>query len=462
MTNFHRTRCRRLSCPKIARRAVLPALCVLMAASVQARETRTGQVSGARPNVVVIVADDLGYADLGCHGSTDVRTPHIDSLAAAGIRFTDGYVSGPVCSPARAGLLTGRYQQRFGHEFNPTPTHEMPLSEKTLADHMKQAGYVTSAIGKWHLGGRPRSLPTGRGFDEFFGFPQGAHSYVVAKITSRNPIMRGTTPVAEEEYLTDAFTREAVDFIERQAGKQPFFLYLAYNAVHTPLQAPPKYLERFSSIADEKRRAMVAMLSAMDDGVGAVLNKLHERNVEENTLVFFLSDNGGTRPRNGSLNHPLSGYKSQLFEGGIRIPFMVQWKARLPKGKVYRQPVIALDLLPTILAATGTRLPEASRIDGVDLLPFLTGEVDTAPHEKLFWRFGQTSAIRKGDYKLLILPDEPPKLFNLAEDIAEKHNLAADRPELAKDLLSALKEWDSQLAEPLWPGRPARRAQRRK
>lgn len=420
----------------------------------------SGRSAAERPNIVLIVADDLGYADLGCQGAKDVRTPSIDSLADNGIRFTDGYVSCPVCSPTRAGLMTGRYQQRFGHEFNPGPSAQvvgLPLDQKLFPQYMKELGYKTGLVGKWHLGSEAQYVPTARGFDEFFGFPGGAHSYIDAKPNTPNAIMRGTKPVNETEYLTDAFNREAVAFI-RQHAKEPFFLYLAFNAVHTPQQCPDKYTAPFSSIQDPKRRMMAGMLAAMDVGVGNVLKTLREAGIEENTLVFFIADNGGPTPANGSRNTPFSGYKGQVLEGGIRVPFIMQWKNRLPAGKTYTQPVISLDILPTALAAAGASVPTDRKVDGVNLLPFIMGEKESAPHEALYWRFGSQAAIRQGDYKLLIQPQQKPKLINLKEDVAEQHDLSEKEPQLAARLDSALKEWSSTLAQPLWKAKKAQPA----
>jgi arylsulfatase A-like enzyme len=407
-----------------------------------------------KPNIVVIVADDLGYADLGCQGSKEVVTPHIDSIAKNGVRFTSGYVSCPVCSPTRAGIMTGRYQQRFGHEFNPGPATDaddkfgLPLSEKTLADRLKAAGYQTGMVGKWHLGYRPEYHPMKRGFDEYFGFLGGAHAYLPGKGMKDNPILRGTQEVDEREYLTDAFTREAVAYIERHK-EQPFFLYLTYNAVHAPLQAIEKYRQRVPKDVEGKRATYLAMLTSLDDGVGAVLAKLREAKLEEDTLVFFVSDNGGPTQATTSRNDPLRATKTTVWEGGIRVPFMVEWKSHLPANKVYDQPLIALDIAPTALSAAGEKLPDDAKYDGVNLLPFLTGKMDQAPHEKLFWRFGPQSAIRAGDWKLVSIRGTE-ELFNLAEDIGEKKNLAAQKPEKLKELHDALKAWDAQLAEPLW------------
>jgi arylsulfatase A-like enzyme len=411
--------------------------------------------AGRRPNIVVIVADDLGYADLGCQGCKDIPTPHIDSIAQHGIRFTNGYVSCPVCSPTRAGLMTGRYQQRFGHEFNLGSVQKaadnfgLPLTEKTLPQLLKAAGYATGMVGKWHLGYRPEYHPQKRGFDEFFGFLSGSHPYLDARKQSNNPIVRGTQPVDEKEYLTDAFAREAVAFIGRHQ-KEPFFLYFAPNAVHAPLQAVAKYRDRFPNLKDEKRHTYAAMLSALDDAVGQVLGRLRAAGLEENTLVFFISDNGGPTPVTSSRNDPLRGTKGTVWEGGIRVPFLLQWKGKLPAGKVYDYPVIALDILPTSLAAAGVKPPPGTQLDGVDLLPYLSGRNSARPHETLYWRFGVQRAMRKGDLKLVWLDDRPPQLYDLATDIGEQKDLAASRPEVVKSLQDEYARWNAQLMKPLW------------
>jgi len=415
----------------------------------------------ARPNIIFIAADDLGYAELGVQGCRDVPTPNIDSIATNGVRFTDGYVSCPVCSPTRAGWLMGRYQQRFGHEFNPGPAQQadpnfgLPLSEVTLANQLKAAGYVTGIVGKWHLGYRPEFHPQKRGFDEFFGFLGGAHPYLPT--AGADPILRGTEPVEEREYLTDAFAREALAFIERHR-QRPFFLYLSFNAVHAPLQATEKYLARFPKIQDQRRRTFAAMLSAMDDAVGRVLERLRQHKLEDNTLIVFISDNGGPTNNTSSRNDPLRGYKGQVLEGGIRVPFLMQWKARLPKGLVYREPVIALDIFPTVVAAAGASLP-ANPLDGVNLLPYLTGQSKGAPHQALYWRFGPQAAIRKGPWKMVRLADGQPQLYNLAEDIGESRDLASAQSAKLKELLEDWEAWNRQLAPPRWQ-QPARRTQR--
>jgi arylsulfatase A-like enzyme len=407
-----------------------------------------------KPNLVVVLADDLGYADIGVHGRKDIPTPSIDSVARNGVRFTNAYVSCPVCSPTRAGIMTGRYQQRFGHWYNPGPaadadtTFGLPLSETTVADLLKQAGYRTGMVGKWHLGLRPEFHPMKRGFEEYFGFLNGAHSYLDPHAAPRNPILRGTEPVDEKEYLTDAFTREAVAYIDRHAT-EPFFLYLCYNAVHAPMQATAKYLDRFPNIADAKRRRYAAMLSAMDDGIGAVLEALQRNRLEKDTLVIFLSDNGGPPQANASDNTPLRGSKNTIQEGGIRVPLLMQWPRRLPRGKVYERPVISLDILPTCVAAAGGALPSSKALDGVDLVPYVTGKRG-APHDMLFWKWHEGSVVRHEKWKLFKDNDGAVTLYNLSKDIGESRDVSGKHPKRVREMAEALTRWESQLKPPLW------------
>jgi len=424
-----------------------------------------------RPNIVILLADDYGYADVGFHGCKDIPTPQIDSIAAGGVECTNGYVSGPYCSPTRAGLLTGRYQQRFGHEFNPGngPEVGLPLTETTMADRLKAAGYDTALVGKWHLGSATKFHPQRRGFDEFFGFLGGAHPY----FPEQGPaIYRGTTPVKETAYLTDAFARAAVAFIDRhKAQERPFFLYLAFNAVHTPMQATDERLARFGPIADKTRRTYAAMTTALDEGVGKVLAKLRAEHLEENTLVVFFSDNGGPTMLgttiNGSRNDPLRGSKRTTLEGGVRVPLALQWKGTLPAGKQYDRPVIQLDLLPTFLAAAGVSPDLEWKLDGVNLLPYLTGRDTGAPHETLYWRMGRQMAVRQGDWKLVRYDQvadggrpasrkdgssgvTPLRLYNLAQDIGEAHDLASRIPQKLAELEAVWERWNAQLAQPRW------------
>jgi arylsulfatase A-like enzyme len=407
-----------------------------------------------KPNVIVILSDDHGYGAMGCMGNWDIPTPNIDSIAKNGVRCTSGYVSCPVCSPTRAGLMTGRYQQRFGHEDNPgpmqnaSPNYGLPLSEKTLADYMKAEGYATGIVGKWHLGHRPEHHPQKRGFDEFFGFLHGQHSYTVPGLDTLDPILRGTEKVDEKEYLTDAFAREAVSFIERHREK-PFFLYLAFNAVHAPhTEMPTKYKDSFAEIKDPARRIWAAQLSSLDDAVGRVLSKVREAGLEKDTLIFFVGDNGGYPLGGISPNLPLRGKKADTFEGGMRIPFVIQWKGNLPAGKVYDKPLVSLDILPTAVAVAGGKV--ASTVEGVNVLPYLKGSKRASPHDKLFWRFIDKSGARVGDWKLVQNGDGAEKLFNLSDDIGEEHDLADASPEKLKELQAAYKEWDAKNIPPKW------------
>lgn len=432
------------------------------------------------PNILVILADDLGYGDIGVNGCKDVPTPNIDTLAKNGVRFTNGYVSGPYCSPTRAALLTGRYQQRFGHEFNPGPVQTaddnfgLPLTESTMADRLKAHGYTTALVGKWHLGFQAPFHPQRRGFDEFFGFLGGAHSYLNNQ-QNRNAIMRGSEPIKDMTYTTDMFGDEAVAFIERNKAR-PWFLYLAFNADHTPMEATDKHLTRFQHIQDPLRRTFAAMHSALDDNIGRVLAALKRAGLEDDTIVAFLSDNGGPTRANSSRNTPLRGFKAQTWEGGIRVPFIIQWKAKLPANKVYNHPVMQIDILPTALAAMRVEVRAEWKLDGVNLLPYLTGQNPGAPHEALYWRFGEQMAIRQGDWKLVKAPGagagaelrERPgdgsvagaHLYNLATDISEQDNLAAKEPDRVKQLALRWQKWSAEMQEPRWT--PARAAQQRR
>jgi len=408
-----------------------------------------------RPNILVILADDLGYADTGFQGCEDIPTPNIDSIASGGVRFTSGYVSCPICAPTRAGLMTGRYQQRFGFEHNPGPeahaadSFGLPRDEKTLAERLKPLGYATGMVGKWHLGYKPELTPPQRGFDEFCGFLSGAHDYLPRERALRAGILRGSEPVEEKEYLTDAFAREASAFVEKHKDR-PFLLYLPFNAVHSPLDASPRILEKFARIADPKRRTYATMLASMDDAVGKVLGKVRDHHLEENTLIFFLSDNGGPTPQTSSRNDPLRGTKGQVYEGGVRVPFALQWQGQVPAGKKVMDPVISLDILPTALAAAGGAPAAEDKFDGVNLLPFLKGEDAKPPHDRLFWRMGEQHAARVGDWKLVCARRQPPEVYHLAEDIGERTDLAAATPEKLKELQAAYQEWNAKNMPAQW------------
>jgi arylsulfatase A-like enzyme len=421
-----------------------------------------------KPNVIIILTDDQGYADVGFNGSTEIPTPGIDRIATNGVVFTSGYVSYAVCGPSRAGLLTGRYQDKFGFSKNPLlapkdPLMGLPLSEETMATVLKKAGYTTGAIGKWHLGAHPSLRPNKRGFDEFYGFLSGGHNYfpeelTIAKIEDsktqydgyRTKLLRNEQRVEETEYLTDAFSREAVHFIGRN-HENPFFLYLAYNAPHAPMQATEKYLSRFPNIKDSKRRTYAAMVSAVDDGVGALLNKLEELQIAENTLVFFLSDNGGPTSANASDNTPLRGFKGDFFEGGVRVPFALQWKGIIPAGQTYDHPVISLDIFSTAVAIS--EVSPKNQLDGVNLVPFLTGENKGIPHQELYWRnyAANRFAIRTADSKQILETDKI-FLFDIQKDISEKVNLAANQTNRVRELTKLIENWKMSLMDPVFMG----------
>ncbi|HVR28443.1 MAG TPA: sulfatase-like hydrolase/transferase [Thermoanaerobaculia bacterium] len=432
------------------------------------------------PNLIVILADDLGYGDVCAYACPlGGRTPHIDALAARGARFTQAYVTAAVCSPSRAGLLTGRYQQRFGHELNAggvARAHRdglgTPASERMLPAYLKERGYATGMVGKWHLGSTEALHPMSRGFDEFFGFLHGGNLYIEpldregvhfiergADPATRmrnpvNPILRGREPVEEPEYLTDAFTREAISFIDRH-HQEPFFLYLAYNAPHTPLQVTDRYYQRFPHIEDQARRIYAAMVSALDDGVGAVRAALARHGLDERTLVVFTSDNGCATYTEACSNEPLLGGKVTPFEGGTRVPFIASWQGAIAPGRVIDAPVSTLDLLPTALAmANAAPRPSLSfTLDGESLLPILRSDDAKPGRDSFVWRLGDHYAVRSGDWKLVRFHEHPPMLFDLAADPGERTNLASQHAGRVDELDSIYRAWAAQMAAPLWETR---------
>lgn len=423
------------------------------------------------PNIIIILADDLGYADVGFTGSKDILTPNIDRIARQGVVCTRGYVSYAVCGPSRAGLLTGRYQDRFGFSRNPIvapndSTMGLPLSQETIADFLKQHHYVTGIIGKWHLGTHPSLRPNKRGFDEFFGFLGGGHRYLAEDLTLKDlsearsendgyktKILRNNTGIEEKEYLTDAFSREAVNFVEKNQTK-PFFLYLAYNAPHSPLQATQKYLSRFEQIKDVKRRTYAAMVSAVDDGVGRLLDNIRDLHIENNTLIFFLSDNGGPINDNASSNAPFRGQKSDFFEGGIHVPFAIQWKGHLPSGVTYNAPVSSLDIFAT--AASLVNAKPRNSLDGVNLLPFISGQAKDIPHRELYWRNydKERYCILGNIYKRIDEKGKPTMFFDLSNDISEKVNLAGSSNHQSQmdDFENKINAWRQLLEAPVFMG----------
>ncbi|NDV62603.1 sulfatase-like hydrolase/transferase [Puniceicoccales bacterium CK1056] len=435
----------------------------------------THYISGASespPNLVVILADDLGYADVGFNGGTEIPTPHIDKIADQGVQFTSAYVTYPVCGPSRAGFMSGRYPQRFGFERNPQYKTEdsnmgLPLSEDTIASALQKVGYTSGIVGKWHLGAHPDLHPLNRGFDFFYGHLGGGHRYFPEELTikdsykARNEIesyrtwiLRNHEHVKPTKYLTDAFSDAAVEFIEENSDR-PFFLFLSYNAPHGPLQATEEYLARFPSIENPDRRTYAAMVSALDDGVGRVLETLAANGLDENTLVFFLSDNGGPQS-NASSNAPLRGWKSDVWEGGWRVPFALRWTGQLPVGTTYRDPVSALDIFATIADLANAPINPEKPLDGVNLVPHVTGKNPEPAHAAVFLRKFDAGAyaVRRGDYKMVIPPGKEKYLglYNVDRDPQERFNFIVTKKDVFDEIDKVRLEWESGLIEPVFLG----------
>ncbi|MGJ8641190.1 MAG: sulfatase family protein [Opitutaceae bacterium] len=426
-----------------------------------------------KPNILVILADDLGYADLGFTGSKDINTPQLDRLAAEGVIFENGYVTHAYCGPSRAGLITGRYQARFGMEINATysPFDEhmgLPVTEKTFGKRLQSAGYRTGIIGKWHVGAAPPFHPNNRGFDYFYGFLSGGHDYFPKNVQTHMPLrldngkpnyganegtslplLRNQNAAEFDEYLTTALSRDAARFVED--SDQPFCLYLAYNAPHSPLQAPQSYIDKYTHIEDRKRRTYAAMIDAMDEGIGMVVDALKASGKYENTLIFFLSDNGGAVPQpwnkyeDWADNGPFKDGKTAVYEGGVHVPFIMHWPAGLPKGKRYSNPVSALDITATAVALAGGD-NSAPKLDGVNLVPFITGESTGIPHEAIFWRErgDMTWAVRTPRAKYLHQngKSKGPELYNMVEDPYETNNIVDAFPELRAQMAKLWNEWN--------------------
>ena len=452
-----------------------------------------------KPNILVILTDDLGYDDVGCYWMPDnrpgfekIRTPNLDRLAAEGARFTDYYAPSSVCTPSRAALMTGCYPVRVGMSSFGRNGAQV-LYEAHMEDRLRDSGYATGLVGKWHLGGTAEFHPQRRGFDEFFGFLHEGHFYVPQpwqgvttwlrrktlpdggqgrwtspdgrivwsthlgsnepEYDTDNPLLRSSQPVDEQANLTDAFTREACDFIARHSA-QPFFLYLAYNAVHSPMQATDDYMKKFAHIEDIQRRIFAAMLAHLDDSVGKVLAQLRDSGIEENTLVVFLSDNGGPTKELTSSNAPLRGGKGELCDGGIRVPFIASWKNHINAGQVIDAPVASIDATATALKVAGALAPEPStkaeaKLDGINLIPMLTGKTKQLPERPLFWRVGKKNALRLGDWKL-IRDGKEWQLYDLTHDISETRNLATQEPSRVQQMSALWDKWNAEQIDPLW------------
>lgn len=404
-------------------------------------------VAAAPPNIVIFYGDDLGWGELGCQGSQDIPTPHIDSIAKNGVRFTQGYVAATYCSPSRAGLMTGKYPTRFGHEFNSvaSKTSGLSLQETTIANRLKDLGYATICIGKWHLGAGPDHRPTRRGFDEFYGtLGNTPYFHPTQFIDSR--VSNEIQKIEDASfYTTDAYADRAVEWLDAHKSDRKF-LYMPFNAQHGPLQAPEKYLARFSHIEDKQRRTFAAILSAMDDAVGRVLTKIRELGQEENTVIFYIADNGGPTKSTTSNNGVLRGFKMNTYEGGPRVPFLMQWKGKLEGSRIYESPVLNLDVLPTVLTAAGATVDAEWKLDGVDLMPFLTGANTSRPHQTLYWRFSPQWAVRHGDMKLVhsLGGTDKPELYDLSKDPGESKDLAMEMPDQVKELQALYDAWDAQ------------------
>ena len=444
------------------------------------------------PNIIVILADDLGYADISTYGDR-VSTPNIDRIGREGAIFEQGYVTTPVCAPSRAALTTGRYQQRYGFEYNARESTEVPdvgliAGELTIADHLKRAGYATGLVGKWHLGFKDEHYPTQRGFDEFFGHISGGTRYVnvlsegvlsmadTPDLRTTGVLVRGTEPLSPPnrtrgnrivegpdktvrevaEYMTDVFGEKSVDFIRRHKDK-PFFLYSAFNAPHSPFQVTQKYYDRFPDEENELLRIYFGMISALDDAVGRILETLDEHGLVENTLVAFLADNGCAGYFAGLCScEPLSGGKGTYYEGGVRVPFLMRWPQAIEAGSRVTIPVSTLDILPTAIAASGQAAPADLTLDGRNLLPLFEEDGGEVQHDRLVWRNYPSIAVRRGDMKL-IKPhlDEPLGfLYDLSEDAREQNDLAGERPEVIESLEEELEDWGLITTEPLWGHRP--------
>ncbi len=423
-----------------------------------------------RPNIIFILSDDAGYADFGFQGSKQFRTPNLDKLASQGMIFDQIYTTDAVSGPSRAGLLTGRYQQRFGIEENPVKSlmsenskyvgYDMGVSldEKMIPDYLKTAGYKCAIFGKWHLGATDEYHPYERGFDNFVGFRSGGRSFytLTPKEMTENEDnkmeygFRRFKEPAKGEYVTDILSDAACDFV-KESSDAPFFIYLSYNAVHAPLHIDPRDKDEFANIKDTKRRKLAAMALSMDRGIGRLMETLKSEGLDENTIIVFSNDNGGPNGTNTS-NYPLRGMKGTFLEGGVRVPGVVWYPKEIKAKSRYKYPVSFLDMLPTFanLAGVDPAMMEASKLDGVDLMPYLKGENKERPHQTLYWKCENRGAVRDGDWKFMRFPDRPAELYDISKDCGEHKNLADKHPELMKKYYKMLFEWEMTLERPKW------------
>lgn len=450
--------------------SILALLMLLLMVNLQRLHALDLQEAPSKPNILVILTDDQGYADVGFHGSEDIPTPNIDRIAQNGIHFSQAYVTFPVCGPSRAAILTGRHQDRFGASRNPLfapndTTMGLPMTEETIGEVLSRANYQSSFIGKWHMGSHYKMYPLQQGFNEFFGFLTGGHRYFPEEWVLRDKseatnqwdgystrLMKNNGRVVESAYLTDALSREGVDFIRRQSNEQPFLLFMSYNAPHTPMQAKEEDLQAFAHIGDLKRRTYAAMVKAVDDGVGELLNTLEEKDMLENTLIFFLTDNGGAINANASSNKPLRAGKSSFYEGGLRVPFAISWPAVLPAGQRFEQPISAMDIMATAVAQAGVE--PLKPLDGVDLIPFLTGQQKGSPHPHLFWSNSDREiyVVRSGDLKLI---EDKGRItvFDLSANLSEIEKQAL--PYTESDfghVKTLLDDWKTKIVPPAYLG----------
>ncbi|WP_276167465.1 sulfatase family protein [Zobellia alginiliquefaciens] len=440
--------------------------------------TTFGLAQETRPNILVVLCDDLGYADVGFNGATDIVTPEMDKLAKNGTIFSSAYVAHPFCGPSRSALLTGRYPHLTGTPYNLFHNSSdrdednlgVPVEETYMSKVLQNAGYYTSAIGKWHLGSAPKFHPNKRGFDNFYGFLGGGHDYFPAKynITYKSQVKSGVEnirdylwpmehngkPANETEYITDEFSREASNSIRLATKKkQPFFIYLAYNAPHVPLQAKAEDIAKFSHIEDKDRRTYAAMVYAVDRGIGNIVKTLKETGQLDNTLIVFLSDNGGNFDH-GANNYPLKGTKGDTYEGGYRVPMFFHWPKRIKKEQRFDFPVSAMDLYPTFVELANAKLPEGKELSGKNIIEDVIQQTEPYKDEMIFslrYREGYNDVgARLGDWKITRMGNEPWRLHNLKEDIGEKKNLAGRHPERLKEMVARTQEWTNSFVAPLW------------